>query len=62
MAQLQPLLLMTKDKLYVVGRNQDGQAGIGANIPGFLDLTSFREVVGLPFDYRVNNIHVGGTA
>ena len=50
-----------KDKLYVVGRNQDGQAGIGANIPGFLDLTSFREVVGLPFDYRVNNIHVGGT-
>jgi len=51
----------SQDKLYVVGRNQDGQAGIGTNIPAFENLTSFRQVVGLPFDYRVNNIHVGGT-
>lgn len=49
----------TGDKLYVVGRNQDGQAGIGNN--NLTNLDSFRLVNGLPLAYRVNNIHVGGT-
>jgi alpha-tubulin suppressor-like RCC1 family protein len=52
----------TQDKLYVVGRNQDGQAGIGNNNTGFVNINSFQLVTGLPFGYRVNNVRVGGTA
>ena len=52
----------TQDKLYVVGRNQDGQAGIGNNNTGFVNIDSFQLVTGLPFGYRVNNVRVGGTA
>jgi len=50
----------TQDKLYVVGRNQDGQAGIGDL--GIPNIDSFRLITGLPFGYRVNNVRVGGTA
>jgi alpha-tubulin suppressor-like RCC1 family protein len=49
------------DKLYVVGRNQDGQAGIGNNNQANANIPSFRLINGLPFGYKVNNIHVGGT-
>ena len=51
----------TNDKLFVVGRNQDGQAGISNNNINFRDLKSFIQVTGLPFNYRVNNVRVGGT-
>ena len=50
----------TQDKLYVVGRNQDGQAGIGDL--GNTNISSFQLINGLPFGYRVNNVRVGGTA
>jgi len=50
------------DKLYVCGRNQDGQAGINDNTGAELNISNFRLVQGLPFGYRVNNIRVGGTA
>jgi len=50
----------TQDKLYVVGRNQDGQAGIGDL--GITNIGSFQLINGLPFGYRVNNVRVGGTA
>ena len=49
-----------QDKLYVVGRNQDGQAGIGDL--GIANIDSFQLINGLPFGYRVNNVRVGGTA
>jgi len=48
-----------QDKLYVVGRNQDGQAGTSNNNT---DIKAFQQVIGLPFNYRVNNVRVGGTA
>ena len=44
-------------KVFVCGRNQDGQAGINISTP---DLTTFREVAGLPSNYVANNIRVGG--
>lgn len=50
----------TQDKLYVVGRNQDGQAGTSNN--NAADIKAFQQVIGLPFGYRVNNVRVGGTA
>jgi alpha-tubulin suppressor-like RCC1 family protein len=49
----------TQDKLYVVGRNQDGQAGTSNNN---VDIKAFQQVIGLPSNYRVNNVRVGGTA
>jgi alpha-tubulin suppressor-like RCC1 family protein len=49
------------DKLYVCGRNADGQAGINDNTGANANITSFRLVRGLPPGYRVNNITVGGT-
>lgn len=52
----------TNDKLYVVGRNQSGQAGIGSNDTANRDIKSFRLITGLPSAYRVNNVRVGGTA
>jgi len=47
------------NKLFVVGRNQDGQAGIGTASP--INILSFTEVTNLPRDYQINNILVGGT-
>jgi len=48
----------TAGKLFVCGRNQDGQAGIGdPNV----DVTTFQPVVGLPSNYVVNNVRCGGT-
>jgi len=49
------------DKLYVVGRNADGQAGINDNTGAEINISSFRLIQGLPFGYRINNIRVGGT-
>jgi alpha-tubulin suppressor-like RCC1 family protein len=48
----------TAGKLFVCGRNQDGQAGIGT--PN-VDLTTFQPVVGLPTNYIANNVRCGGT-
>jgi len=50
------------DKLYVVGRNADGQAGINDNTGPEINISNFTLVQGLPSGYRVNNIRVGGTA
>lgn len=48
----------TAGKLFVCGRNQDGQAGIGnPNI----DIVSFQAVEGLPTNYVANSVRVGGT-
>jgi len=44
------------NKLFVVGRNADGSAGVGTTT----DLTSYQLVVGLPNNYQVNNIRAGG--
>lgn len=49
------------DKLYVVGRNADGQAGINDNTGAEANISSFTLVQGLPSGYRVNNVRVGGT-
>lgn len=47
----------SRGKVFVCGRNQDGQAGINNLVS---DLTTFQEVVGLPSTYVANNIRVGG--
>jgi alpha-tubulin suppressor-like RCC1 family protein len=49
------------DKLYVVGRNADGQAGINDNTGAEINISSFTLVQGLPLGYRINNVRVGGT-
>jgi alpha-tubulin suppressor-like RCC1 family protein len=46
------------DKLFVVGRNARGQAGISSS--SLDNIPSWRPVIGLPANYRVNNIRTGG--
>lgn len=54
--------IVTNDgKLFVCGRNFEGQAGINNNTAGAANITSFREVDGLPFNYSVNYVRTGGT-
>jgi alpha-tubulin suppressor-like RCC1 family protein len=50
----------TADKLFVCGRNQDGQAGI--NNSTRLNIESFTEIEGLPTNYRVEDVYVGGNS
>lgn len=46
-----------RGKVFVCGRNEDGQAGINNTVS---DLTTFQEVIGLPSNYVANNVRVGG--
>lgn len=47
----------SRGKVFVCGRNQDGQAGINNRVT---DITTFVEVQGLPYNYVARNIRVGG--
>lgn len=46
-----------RGKVFVIGSNTNGQAGIDSNSR---NLTAFQEVVGLPANYTANKIRVGG--
>lgn len=50
----------SNDKLWVTGRNQDGQAGIGNSVPA--NITTFLPSFGFPANYKINKIRVGGRA